>query len=76
MSFAIDNLGYSISKRVTSMEDAGFSISTNYGDMSFEPEEARAIIREVRKLLERKLAKAEAVEAKRRELAKIEGGAL
>jgi len=74
MSYYIDNLGYSLSKRVPNMEH-GFTISTDYGDIAIDGEEGRAIITATRKLLERKLVRAEKVAAMRAELAKVEGGA-
>ena len=74
MSYHIDNLFYSLSKRIPNME-RGFSISTDYGEIHIDGEEGRTIITATRKLLERKLAKAEKVEAARSELARLQGGA-
>ncbi|MFA6971670.1 MAG: hypothetical protein WC208_09755 [Gallionella sp.] len=64
MSYYIENLGYSLSKRVPAME-SGFSIETNYGPISFEEDEAKSVITAVRKLLERKLKAAEKAQARR-----------
>lgn len=73
MSYHIDNLEYSLCKRVVSME-RGFSIETDYGRIEVDAEDAKAIITATRKMLERKLKRALHVEAKRAELAKAEGG--
>lgn len=65
MSYYVENLQYSLAKRVPSM-DRGFQISTNYGEIHIDSEEGQAIITAVRKLLERKLARAEKHEAEMR----------
>lgn len=74
MSYAIDNLEYSICKRIPDMEGRGFSVQTAYGEIDIDPEEGRAVTAAVRRLLERKLEKAKRVEAARLELAKLNGG--
>lgn len=77
MSYYVENLEYSLAKRVPNM-DRGFQISTDYGDISIDSEEGQAIIAAVRKLLERKLARALKYEEEKAKLVSIklaEGGA-
>ena len=54
MSYFIENLEYSIAKRVTSME-SGFDIATNYGEIHIDGSEAGPIIKAVNKVLAKKL---------------------
>jgi hypothetical protein len=74
MSYQIDNLSYSLAKRIPDMEN-GFFISTSYGDITLSGEEAKTIITATRKIIERKLAHAQVKESLRAQLVKLEGGA-
>lgn len=56
MSYEIDNLEYSLAKRVPNMAH-GFSIETDYGRIEISAEQAPKIVEAVRKALEKELNK-------------------
>lgn len=72
MSYQTDKISYALSKQVADM-DSGFSIQTNYGEISVDAAEGAAIINATRKLLERKLAKAQKLEELQRQLDRARG---
>ncbi len=63
MSNYTDDLEYSLAKRVPDME-SGFSISTNYGELFIDADEAEPIIKAVRRAIEKNLKIAKKSEAR------------